>query len=267
MTLSTTPPNTTHKPPHIAIIGAGLTGTTLAIALLARNIPFTLYEQSPRATELGAGLGFGPNAARALKLIDHRLWEAFMRVSTPRDVRSSAAAAAAAAATAQGEEEESPWIEFLDGTAEGLEPVFKVAARGGEGHGAVHRVRWLEVLMGMVPEGVVRFGKRLSGVERRGEGVVLRFEDGTSAEADAVVGCDGVKSRVRGFVVEGEGAKCGYSGKYAYRCMIPMEKAIEAIGEDRTGVSSLWVSLPGRAGNRSLGRDADWNRWATGDMS
>ena len=159
-----------------------------------------------------------------------------MRVSTPRDVRSSP----------EGEEEEPVWIEFLDGTAEGLEPVFKVVAGGGEGHGAVHRAKWLEVLMGMVPEGVVRFGKRLEGVERNKEGVVLRFGDGTTAEADAIVGCDGVKSSVRGFVVEGEGAKCGYSGKYAYRCMIPMERAVEAIGEKRTGVSSLWVSFPRR---------------------
>ena len=107
--------------------------------------------------------------------------------------------------------------------------------------------------MGMVPEGVVRFGKRLEGVERTGEGVVLRFGDGTRAEADAVVGCDGVKSSVRGFVVEGEAAECGYSGKYAYRCMIPMERAVEAIGEKRTGVSSLWVSLPRRMGKEEVG--------------
>lgn len=276
-------------PAHIAIIGAGITGTTLAIALAARNVPFTVYEQSPRATELGAGLGFGPNAARAMKIVDGTLWETFMRVSTPRDVRRSCAAVAAAVADTcasvkgavgggggvgvavdggneegvdglndggvqgdgKGEGNEEPvWIEFLDGTADvdprALEPAFRVAARFGEGHGAVHRAKWLEELMGMVPEGVVQFGKRLESLKEVGGKVVLRFEDGTQAEADAVVGCDGVKSKVREVVVGGEekeGAKCGYSGKYAYRCMIPMDRAVEEIGRERTAVSSLWVSF------------------------
>jgi salicylate hydroxylase len=262
----------TRKQPHIAIIGAGITGTTLAIALTRRGIPFTVYEQSPSPTELGAGLGFGPNAARAMKIVDERLWEVFLRVSTPRDVRSSSTATATAShgegggvnggvdgsgevnghiaveGGEKGEGEEPVWIEFLDGTshvdAKEIQPAFKVHARFGKGHGAVHRAKWLEVLMGMVPEGLVQFGKRLEEIDQTGERVVLRFEDGTTAEADAVIGCDGVKSKVREVMVGGRekyGARCGYSGKYAYRCMIPMERAVEELGRARTGLSSLWV--------------------------
>ncbi|KAK4153461.1 hypothetical protein C8A00DRAFT_43640 [Chaetomidium leptoderma] len=225
--------------PNLAIIGAGITGTTLSIALTARSIPHTVYEQSPSATELGAGLGFGPNAARAMKIIDPALWETFMRVSTRRDLPRLGG----------DPEKEAMWIEFLDGTLSSsstdARAAFGVVAGFGEGHGAVHRAKWLEVLMGMVPEGVVRFGKRLEGiVDGERGGVVLTFEDGITAEADAVVGCDGVKSKVREIMVggrESEGARCGYSGKYAYRCMIPMDKAVEEIGRERAGVSSLWM--------------------------
>ncbi|KAK4038532.1 hypothetical protein C8A01DRAFT_17381 [Parachaetomium inaequale] len=259
------------KPPHLALIGAGITGTTLSIALTRCGISHTLYEQSPHATELGAGLGFGPNAARAMKIIDRELSEVFERVCTPRDLRGAGVTTTSSTTTTTKDCEEGNgtgdgekggkgegggedgkkgklWIEFLDGTSDvdvrELEPAFRVFARYPVGHGAVHRARWLEVLMRMVPEGVVKFGKRLEGIDQSGEKVVLRFEDGTKAEADAVVGCDGVKSKVREVLVGGggmQGAKCGYSGKYAYRCMIPMQRAVEEIGRARASVSSLWM--------------------------
>ncbi len=246
--------------PHIAIIGAGITGTTLALALLRRNLPFTLYEQSSRPTELGAGLGIGPNAARAFKLIDVALWREFLRVGTARDfvyggteeqgVDNDQSKRAASSEhgdlrdVAGTEKGQGPvWIHFLDGTRDDGGEGFRVAfPAGGDGQGAVHRALWLGVLMGMVGEERVRFGKRLVGVEEGEEGkVVVRFGDGSCEEVDAVVGCDGVKSVVRGFV--SGGGECGYSGKYAYRCMIPMDKAVEAIGRERTEVSSLWVSF------------------------
>ncbi|KXX81319.1 Salicylate hydroxylase [Madurella mycetomatis] len=77
--------NPPQQPPPftIAIIGAGITGTTLSIALQARNIPHTIYEQAPTPTELGAGLGFGPNAARALRIIDERLHDEFRQACAP----------------------------------------------------------------------------------------------------------------------------------------------------------------------------------------
>jgi salicylate hydroxylase len=243
---------------HIAIIGAGITGTTLSLALSARGIAHTVYEQSRHPTELGAGLGLGPNAARALRIAHRGVYERFLEVCTPRDMRWKSASKVESQerkekeeGKEEEEEEEKVWIHFLDGTsplgARDLPPAFRIPCPYPEGHGAVHRARWLEVLMGMVGEGVVQFGKRLERIEDQGPGgkMVLRFEDGTIAEADAVVGCDGVKSKVREVLVGGrdqDGAKCGYSGKYAYRCMIPMDQAVEELGPARAGCSSLWVS-------------------------
>ncbi|KAK3302999.1 uncharacterized protein B0T15DRAFT_486526 [Chaetomium strumarium] len=224
---------------HLAIIGAGITGTTLSLALSARDIPHTVYEQSRHPTELGAGLGLGPNAARALRIAHRGVYERFLEGKEAEKEEE------------EEKEEEKVWIDFLDGTspleARDLSPAFRIPCPYPEGHGAVHRARWLEELMGMVGEGTVQFGKRLERIEDPGVGekkVVLHFEDGTTAEADAVIGCDGVKSKVREVLVGGkdkEGAKCGYSGKYAYRCMIPMDRAMEELGPARAGCSSLWM--------------------------
>ncbi|KAK0668365.1 putative salicylate hydroxylase [Cercophora samala] len=239
--------------PHLALIGAGITSLTLSLRLTSLGIPHTIYEQSPSLTELGAGLGFGPNAARALEYIDPRLVEIFNQTATFVGTPSP-----------QGKElllqegkagDDKIWIEFLDGTkqpeeGEELKPEFVIRAGNNKGHAAVHRGAWLDVLGGLVDTRErVRFGKRVVDVVlpagSKGR-VKILLADGTEAEADGVVGCDGVKSKVRQVLMEalGEGrekGKCGYSGKYAYRCLVPWGKAVEAVGEDRAGVSSLWM--------------------------
>lgn len=77
-------------------------------------------------------------------------------------------------------------------------------------------------------------GKRVEEVEETDGGVRLRFYDGTSAEHTAVVGCDGIKSRTRKIVL-GEGraeSTAVFTGKYAYRGLVPMEKAVGLLGEE-----------------------------------
>jgi len=101
-----------------------------------------------------------------------------------------------------------------------------------------------------LPADIARFNKRLeavvddTGSTGGGGSLVLRFADGSTARADAVVGCDGIKSRTRALVV-GETspeAKCAYSHKYAYRGLVPMDRAIEALGEERAQNACMWVS-------------------------
>lgn len=51
------PPLAAGKQFEIAIIGGGITGITLAIALCKRNIRCTIYEQASAFGEIGAGVG------------------------------------------------------------------------------------------------------------------------------------------------------------------------------------------------------------------
>lgn len=106
---------------------------------------------------------------------------------------------------------------------------------GDMGQQSVHRAHFLDVLAARVPQEVVRFGKRVERVEMgdAGEKMVVWFADGTSAEADAVIGCDGVKSVTRRMLLGADSAvlEPTFSHKYAYRGLVPMEKAVEAVGE------------------------------------
>ena len=50
--------------------------------------------------------------------------------------------------------------------------------------------------------------------------------------ADAVIGADGVHSIVRAHLLGKEAAKPVYAGSVAYRALVPMDKAVEKLGEE-----------------------------------
>ncbi|KAK4164673.1 putative salicylate hydroxylase [Cladorrhinum sp. PSN259] len=240
----------------IALIGAGITSLTLSIGLARIGIKHKIYEQSPHLTELGAGLGFGPNAWRALRLIEPRLLEIFEKVATFTEKTSHSQPTdetplpTTTNETTEQEDEEQKeekhpiWIEFLPGTSplppRSVPSSFKVHARhsGGKGHAAVHRAKWLDVLASFVTAPIV-FRKRFESLTQSESSVTINFSDGSTATHSAVIGCDGVKSKVRTALFPQ--SKCGYSGKYAYRALIPFEEAVKILGEVRSGVPSLWM--------------------------
>ena len=67
---------------HFAIIGGGITGLTLAIALHYRGISVKLYEQAPSFKEIGAGVAFTPNAVQAMRVCHDGVYQAFESVRT-----------------------------------------------------------------------------------------------------------------------------------------------------------------------------------------
>ncbi|ERT00606.1 salicylate hydroxylase [Sporothrix schenckii 1099-18] len=224
------------KPFHLAIVGGGITGLVLAIALHKRGIHVTIYEQAAAFGEIGAGVGLHSNAVRAMKICDAAISAGFQRVVTGNAWPSK----------------KDQWFEVLDGMSEApasaselLRPLFTIIGPDG-GHGACHRARFLEEMVPLLPEGSARFGKRLLWIDDPSDTskpVTLFFEDGTSAQADAVLGCDGIKSRVRAHLVDKndpEAALPTYSHKFVYRGLIPIADAVAALGEERAANSMLW---------------------------
>lgn len=228
----------TRAPFTIAIIGGGITGLTLAIALHRRNVDCTVYEQAPSFKEIGAGLGFHPGAVQALRVCDKDIFHAFEKVCTVN----------------KWDSKRHVWFDVFDGTADvparDLEPAFTIP-QPQTGGGSCHRARFLDELVKLLPKdrNIANFDKRLDTIDNDEGSLRIVFCDGTVARADAVIGCDGIKSRTREIMLgrdKSVEAKCGYSGKYAYRCLIPMSDAIEALGEEKAANTSLWVSLPCR---------------------
>ena len=222
------------KPFEIAIIGGGIAGLSLAIALLNRNIPVKIYEQAPKFGEIGAGVSFTPNAVQAMDICGPGVYRAYDKVATRNGWASKA----------------DVWFDYLDGTAsvEGKHQKPEFVIRNQMGQNGVHRAHFLDELVKLVPDGVAVFGKRLVGIEQpeNGEGkLTIRFEDGSVAEADAVVGCDGIKSKVRAamFGADSPIARPVYSHKYAYRALVPIDQAIEVLGEENAMNACMHVSM------------------------
>lgn len=111
------------------------------------------------------------------------------------------------------------------------------------GQTALRRADFLNALVELVPADIVHFGKRLSSLVENGNGVVLGFEDGEVVIADVVVGCDGIRSRVKECMIPVESlrTKPVYSGMYGYRAVLEMGDMIDAVGEKRARVATIYV--------------------------
>jgi salicylate hydroxylase len=225
---------------ELAIIGAGIAGATLAIALHHRGINVTIYESAHAFGEIGAGVSFSPNAIGSMKICHEGVYEAFEKVCT-RNVWSS---------------KQKVWFDYVNGydtevlsSDDGLvKPEIAFTISNSLGQNGVHRARFLEEMVKLLPDGIAHFGKRLVSITEpeNGEGkLVLHFQDGTSSETDAVIGCDGIKSAVRRHMVgeDSPSAWPSYSHKYAYRGLVAMPDAIEAIGKEMAENSFMHVSF------------------------
>jgi salicylate hydroxylase len=207
---------------RVAIVGGGIGGLAAAAFLHRAGLRATVYEQAQRLTEVGAGLVVAPNAARLLRRLG--VMERFLAVAVPLDVGW----------------EFRRWEDGRILSAENLAGACE--RRYGERCYTIHRADLLDAVRGAVPDDWVRLGTRCTGITPRGDsGVRLGFADGTQADADIVIGADGVHSVVRGEVVRGAGAEPSapeYSGLCAFRALVPAERA-PAFARRRA--QTLWI--------------------------
>lgn len=184
-----------------------------------------------------AGVFFGANAVRAMSLINPALAEAYPQISTG----------------AGWDSKKNTYFDFVLGQElHGLPAGTNIASPqidAREGHSTTHRAHFIDELGRLIPEELAEFGKRLYNITRdetRGR-TIMKFSDGTTAEADVVVGCDGIRSMCRNFVLGKDNplAQPQFTGKHAYRGLIPMDKAIEAIGEEKARNRHMFLGKHG----------------------
>ncbi|QNP65759.1 FAD-dependent oxidoreductase [Streptomyces genisteinicus] len=190
----------------IAVVGAGYGGAAAAKALSLLGARVDVYEQAARIHEVGAGIGLRPATMNRFR--EWGIFDAVAGVSSPSDR-----------------------FEILTATGD---PLMKEAwpADGDQVHThLIHRGDFIDALLGALPEGMVHLGRRLEGVEDRGgDGAVLTFADGTTAEADLVVGADGIKSVVRRQLFSRKPPV--FSGEHAYRTVISTDAAHGMVTDD-----------------------------------
>jgi len=83
----------------------------------------------------------------------------------------------------------------------------------------LHRPDLLEVLAAALPDGVLHLDHRCVGLIQHAEKVEVKFHDGLTADADLVVGADGIHSTVRSLILGPESPR--FSGHVAYRGLVP----------------------------------------------
>ena len=184
----------------VAIAGGGIGGLTAALALRARGLNVTVFEQATAFREIGAGIALGPNATILLKRIglDHAL-EKIRAANTGLTLFDRCGTVIA----------ESPRASrrSLSGDAEGC---------------CVHRAEFVRLLADAQPRGTLHFGHRCIGAEEIGDQVRLTFANGASSEADVFVGADGIHSVSQRAI--GLHSKPVSEGCMAYRGLIPTER-------------------------------------------
>jgi FAD-dependent urate hydroxylase len=155
------------------VVGAGVAGPVAAMALQRAGIEATVYEAHPESAEgVGSFLTLQANGLDALRAVDAAGVVEELGFATPR-------------------------VTFFSGTGKRLGE----GALGAES--ALSRTLRRADLYGALRAEALRrgarieHGRRLVAAESGPDGVRARFEDGTEAAGDLLVGCDGLRSRVR----------------------------------------------------------------------
>jgi salicylate hydroxylase len=188
-------------PRRIAVIGAGIGGLTLALALRQSGIAVDIYEQTAELREVGAAVALSANGTRVFEQLG------------------------------LGPQFASRWFEvsalvYRDGRngrligAHQMGPAYR--GRFGAPYVGIHRAELQAILSDAVGMDRIRLRKRLVDIDDAGAHVTLRFDDGSRAEADLVVGADGARSLVRRWMLGYDDAL--YSGCSGFRGMVPVDR-------------------------------------------
>ena len=185
-------------PLSVAIIGAGIGGLTAASHLRRLGIEVQIFEQASQFARVGAGIQMTPNPMKVLRGmgLEQRLREvAFEPVSgLNRD--------------------------YDTGTVSNELPVAGVIEqRYGTPFLCLHRGDLHAAIESLVPPEIVHLKKKVVDVRQNDDRVSMRFADGTSYSADALIAADGVHSAVREILFGAE--KPRFTGRVAYRSTFP----------------------------------------------
>ncbi|KAG5926462.1 hypothetical protein E4U42_003283, partial [Claviceps africana] len=201
------------------IIGGGPAGISAALRLQQMtDISVTVYELYPEPRTIGGAVATAPNGMRLF----HRLGVHEQLVS-----RGSSCAQITLRSLRSGV------LTSYDSTAGVSE------RNGGFGPLRIKRIELVKVLLAAADKaGIpVHYGKRLVKVQESADSVTVTFEDGSTDEADMVLGCDGIHSAVRKQYVDPE-QEPEYSGLSGIGAIIPRPKGLpESMASQLRGIN------------------------------
>ncbi|KAF2686353.1 kynurenine 3-monooxygenase [Lentithecium fluviatile CBS 122367] len=190
----------TAPPTHVAIIGGGLAGFTLALALQGLNIPSNVYEGRSEDYDQGGGVLLSPNALRVLDSVG--VYQRVRERGYNLDIL--------AFKDADGNTTDEYYF--------GSEKLYDYPAV------RIMRKELLDELRAMLRERnvPVHYNYKLASVVDRPDEVEFAFENGQTASAPLVIGADGIHSTVRkSFLPQ---VKPMYAGFLGINCIVEKEQ-------------------------------------------
>ncbi|KAF2634650.1 salicylate 1-monooxygenase [Massarina eburnea CBS 473.64] len=190
---------------QIAVVGAGIAGLTATIALASHpNIDVQIYERATKLQEIGASIALGPNGMRTLdRLGIHNALDdeiAFRNTKTkfPHIYRHFKTNEIVSADNYQGHVDRRHYTSRY------------------------YRAHLQQALLSHVKPSQVHLGKSFHSVtfDSSIRKLVIRFIDGTTAQADILLGSDGIHSAVRRNFVPTSGTK--WTGWVTFRSVFPI---------------------------------------------
>ena len=188
----------------VLVIGGGIGGLGTALALSRKGIPVHVIEQAPEFKEIGAGIQLGPNVFRMFEYLslteEMNKWAVFPLGLEMRDAITGETFAELAVDHGFYEKYRAPYAVIH--RADMLNVIYEACKRSS--------------LIRLTPS------QKVVGFEETPSGVTARTESGETFSGAALIGCDGLWSTVRRFVV-GDG-KPVVSGHIAYRAVVPTQE-------------------------------------------
>ena len=206
----------------LVVAGAGMGGLAAALSLARAGKRVALLEKAPAIEEVGAGLQIAPNAGRILQNLG--LTEALDRTALRPE--------AIVIRRARGARELSRI------------PLAGATQRFGAPFRLFHRADLQTLLLEAAQaraEIAIRTNARVGDFDEEDETVFLRLHGAAGpedVEAAGLVGADGVRSSVRGFLFSDEKDAPSYTGNMAWRAILPAEAVPTSL---RAKEVNLWL--------------------------
>ncbi|KAF3480537.1 salicylate 1-monooxygenase [Arthroderma uncinatum] len=208
--------------PKVAIVGGGLIGVMLGLGLSHRGIPFIIYERASDWHEIGAGVALTSVALNSMQRLHPGVLDALYRVARPNHF--------------------SFWDGFHPQTneaAQAPEALHFLLDAPGTDYWCCMRSQFLRELVALLPAGSTFFNKELERYvdDPSSQQVLLQFTDGTTAEADALLGCDGIHSRTRQLLLgeDDPASHASFTHQLGYRAVLPISEAMKVLGDAKGG--------------------------------
>ncbi len=170
---------------QIIIIGGGIGGLAMALALQQKGIVANVYERASELSEVGAGISLWVNATRILENLG-LLNEALQESHRFKEV-------------------------LVKNTKGALMSNLSVAQYAPASIG-IHRADLLNLLQRHLPQAQIFLSHELKHFTQQGDKIQAHFTNGNTVEGDLLIGADGLRSRVREQVIgDGEPIYRGYT--------------------------------------------------------